>query len=49
MIPKKAPIQERSPWVEYELRKAQWIDNNPEATFEQYQQAIQRIAQECGV
>jgi hypothetical protein len=42
-------VPQRSPWVEYELLKAQWVENNPEATPEQYQQAIQRIAKQCGV
>jgi len=48
VIPAKKP-QERSPYVEYELLKAQWIANNPHATPQEYQQAMQRIAQQCGV
>jgi hypothetical protein len=40
---------EFSPWIEYELLKAKWIEDNPVATPEQYQQAIQRIAKKCGV
>lgn len=34
---------------EYERRKAQWIDRNPEATPEQYQRAMREIANDLGV
>ena len=34
---------------EYERRKAAWIAENPQATPEEYQQAMRRIAKECGV
>ena len=36
-------------YVEYELLKAQWAANNPQATPQEYEQAMLRIAQQCGV
>lgn len=43
------PVQNNGSWVEYESLKSQWVANNPNATPEQYEQAIKRIAQQCGV
>ena len=34
---------------EYERRKAQWVDRNPEATPDEYQRAIKAIANDMGV
>lgn len=34
---------------EYERRKADWIYKNPDATPQQYQQAMKRIAKELGI
>lgn len=36
-------------WHEYERRKADWIASHPEATNEEYEQAMRMIAKECGV
>lgn len=33
----------------YESLKAQWIKDHPEATPEQYQQAMKRIAKACRI
>jgi hypothetical protein len=33
----------------YEYLKAQWIKDHPEATPQQYQQAMQRIAKACRI
>lgn len=40
---------DRTAYAEYERRKADWIRANPEATPEQYQAAMTRIAREAGV
>lgn len=34
---------------QYEILKAEWIAKNPNATHEQYQQAMTAIARKCGV
>jgi hypothetical protein len=34
---------------QYEFLKAEWIKNNPNATPQQYQKAMQAIAKKCGV
>ncbi len=36
-------------WADYENNKAQWIAKHPDATHEEYEQAMQRIAKEAGV
>lgn len=36
-------------WVEYESRKTWWLMNNPTPSPSEYEQAMQRIAQEIGV
>lgn len=38
-----------NPHAEYERRKEEWARANPDATPRQYEQAIARIARECGV
>jgi hypothetical protein len=36
-------------WKHYEKLKAEWIEKNPDATPQQYEQAINLIARMCGV
>lgn len=36
-------------FAEYERRKAEWVARNPDATPQQYQQAMKRIAKELGI
>jgi hypothetical protein len=36
-------------WAQYEFRKNAWLASHPDATPEEYQQAMKRIAKECGV
>jgi hypothetical protein len=36
-------------YATYERRKAHWIALHPDATAAEYNQAMQRIANECGV
>jgi hypothetical protein len=36
-------------FVRYEQLKARWVADHPEATPEQYQQAIRQIAAECRI
>jgi len=36
-------------YAEYERKKADWVQANPEATPQEYQTAMRRIALECGV
>jgi hypothetical protein len=36
-------------YAEYERKKADWVQANPEATPQEYQAAMRRIALECGV
>lgn len=38
-----------SNYTEYELMKANWIRKNPNATAQQYQEAMRNIAKRCGV
>lgn len=33
----------------YESLKAAWQASNPQATHEQYQDAMRKLAQECGI
>lgn len=44
----RRPITETQ-WWRYEHAKQQWIADHPEATPQQYQAAMLRIALECGV
>lgn len=37
------------PWQEYERLKRQWQYDNPGATPAEYEAAVRKIAQECGV
>ncbi len=39
----------RPDFAEYERRKADYKARNPDATPEEYQQAMRKIAQECGI
>ena len=41
------PAQER--WRVYESEKQAWIALHPEATHEQYEKAIAKIKERCGV
>lgn len=34
---------------QYEAEKARWVDQNPEATPQEYQAAMKKIAERCGV
>lgn len=34
---------------QYEFLKAEWVKTNPNATHQQYQSAMQRIAKHCNV
>ena len=36
-------------WQAYEEAKRAWIEANPDATPEQYEDAMRAIAQRCGV
>lgn len=36
-------------YSQYEYLKSAWIKSHPNATTQQYQQAMQRIARKCGV
>lgn len=36
-------------WREYELRKSEWQLSHKDATPTEYQQAMRRLAEECGV
>jgi hypothetical protein len=38
-----------SAFNEYEIQKASWIRSNPNATPQEYQQAMRLIAKRCGV
>jgi len=38
-----------NPYVKYEQLKKEWIAANPNATNQEYQVAMRRIAQKCGV
>ena len=40
---------ERQRMDDYERRKADWVRSHPEATPQEYQAAMTRIARECGV
>lgn len=44
---RRAPSTGRRP--SYEASKASWLANNPNCTAAEYQQAMTRIARECGV
>lgn len=44
----RLPDQEPN-WAEYERLKKQWAAAHPEATPREYEQAMARIADECGV
>jgi len=45
----KPSAVEKEGWRLYELEKRIWIDDHPDATPEEYQQAMRRLAQELGV
>jgi hypothetical protein len=36
-------------FARYEREKKAWTEANPKSTPEQYQQAMMRIAQQCGI
>jgi len=36
-------------WSQYEFLKSEWISKSPFATHQEYQDAIKKIARECGV
>lgn len=38
-----------SRWQEYETQKRHWVNSHPEATHTEYQAAMMKIAQGCGV
>ena len=39
----------RSPYREYEHRKREWLTRNPEATQQQYEEAIRKIVEELRI
>jgi hypothetical protein len=43
----RAPISERH--QRYEAAKQQWIAEHPEASAQEYDAAMRRLADECGV
>jgi hypothetical protein len=45
------PAQQRrlDGWREYEARKQRWAAGHPDATHEEYERAMRKIAEECGV
>ncbi len=45
--PRQIPEQDR--WRIYEAEKQTWMALHPEATADEYEIAIRRIAEECGV
>jgi len=40
---------EQTAYAAYERMKADWVRANPEATPQEYQAAMRRIARECGI
>jgi len=40
---------EQTAYAAYERMKADWVRANPEATPQEYQAAMRRIAMECGI
>lgn len=46
---KREPIDEQAAWHQYELRKSEWQLSHKEATPDEYQAAMRKIAEECGV
>lgn len=47
---KPAPISPAIPdWHCYESMKQDWLASHPNATHEEHQQAMRKIAEECGV
>ena len=46
---KRERMDDRTAHAEYERRKADWVRANPEATPQEYQAAMTRIARECGI
>lgn len=42
-------IPESARWRLYELEKQAWAERHPEATHQEYEQAIREIAKRCGV
>lgn len=42
-------IPEAERWRVYESEKRAWIAQHPEASSEDYEQAMRRIAERCGV
>lgn len=45
--PKQIPYADR--WRLYELEKQAWSERHPDATHQEYEQAIREIAKRCGV
>ncbi len=44
----KGTVRKHS-WAEYENNKNQWIAKHPEATHEEYEEAMRQIAKQAGV
>jgi hypothetical protein len=40
---------EQAAWTAYERAKADWVRAHPEASPQEYDAAMKRIARECGV
>lgn len=38
-----------NPWTQYEAEKEAWKRDNPQATHQQYEQAIRQIAKRLGI
>lgn len=46
----RKPLQTPAPdWHRYEAMKQGWLAAHPNATYEEHQQAMRKIAEECGV
>jgi len=42
-------LRRKAGWRDYEMAKARWIESHPQASPEQYQEAMRRIAQTHGL
>ena len=42
-------LDEQAAWREYELRKSAWQLSHKDATHQEHEQAMRKIAEECGV
>lgn len=47
--PRKADRHHREKFIRYERRKAEWLEKHPNASPYEYDNAMRKIAKECGV